>query len=50
MFVLQNYEAERRNRSELEVRCQRLTLELADTKQMIHQGDYRQENYDKVKG
>uniref|UniRef100_A0A670IJM2 Progesterone immunomodulatory binding factor 1 n=1 Tax=Podarcis muralis TaxID=64176 RepID=A0A670IJM2_PODMU len=48
--LMENYEAERRNRSELEVRCQRLTLELADTKQMIHQGDYRQENYDKVKG
>ncbi|XP_074420432.1 progesterone-induced-blocking factor 1 isoform X2 [Larus michahellis] len=45
----ESYEDERRNRSELEVRCQRLTLELADTKQMIQQGDYRQENYDKVK-
>ncbi|KAM9567165.1 progesterone-induced-blocking factor 1 isoform 2-T2 [Guaruba guarouba] len=44
-----SYEDERRSRSELEVRCQRLTLELADTKQMIQQGDYRQENYDKVK-
>ncbi|XP_071662241.1 progesterone-induced-blocking factor 1 isoform X2 [Patagioenas fasciata] len=44
-----SYEDEMRNRSELEVRCQRLTLELADTKQMIQQGDYRQENYDKVK-
>ncbi|KAH0624464.1 hypothetical protein JD844_031927 [Phrynosoma platyrhinos] len=48
--LMENYEAERRNRSELEVRCQRLTLDLADTKQMIQQGDYRQENYDKVKG
>ncbi|XP_061485960.1 progesterone-induced-blocking factor 1 [Rhineura floridana] len=47
--LMENYEAERRNRSELEVRCQRLTLELADTKQMIQQGDYRQENYDKIK-
>uniref|UniRef100_G1NQ01 Progesterone immunomodulatory binding factor 1 n=1 Tax=Meleagris gallopavo TaxID=9103 RepID=G1NQ01_MELGA len=45
----ENYENERRSRSELEVKCQRLTLELADTKQMIQQGDYRQENYDKVK-
>ncbi|XP_061301261.1 progesterone-induced-blocking factor 1 isoform X2 [Pezoporus flaviventris] len=44
-----SYEDERRTRSELEIRCQRLTLELADTKQMIQQGDYRQENYDKVK-
>uniref|UniRef100_A0A8C4UIW5 Progesterone immunomodulatory binding factor 1 n=1 Tax=Falco tinnunculus TaxID=100819 RepID=A0A8C4UIW5_FALTI len=47
--LTESYEEERRNRSELEVRCQRLTLELADTKQMIQQGDYRQENYDKVK-
>ncbi|XP_039570550.1 progesterone-induced-blocking factor 1 isoform X2 [Passer montanus] len=44
-----SYEDERRSRSELEVRCQRLTLELADTKQLIQQGDYRQQNYDKVK-
>uniref|UniRef100_A0A674GYD5 Progesterone immunomodulatory binding factor 1 n=1 Tax=Taeniopygia guttata TaxID=59729 RepID=A0A674GYD5_TAEGU len=43
------YEDERRSRSELEVRCQRLTLELADTKQLIQQGDYRLQNYDKVK-
>ncbi|XP_035176634.1 progesterone-induced-blocking factor 1 isoform X1 [Oxyura jamaicensis] len=47
--VMESYEDERRSRSELEVRCQRLTLELADTKQMIQQADYRQENYDKVK-
>ncbi|XP_042312486.1 progesterone-induced-blocking factor 1 [Sceloporus undulatus] len=47
--LMESYEAERRSRSELEVRCQRLTLDLADTKQMIQQGDYRQENYDKVK-
>ncbi|NXK87724.1 PIBF1 factor, partial [Formicarius rufipectus] len=47
--LTENYEDERKSRSELEVRCQRLTLELADTKQMIQQGDYRQENYDKVK-
>ncbi|KFU94052.1 Progesterone-induced-blocking factor 1, partial [Chaetura pelagica] len=47
--LTESYEEERRSRSELEVRCQRLTLELADTKQMIQQGDYRQENYDKVK-
>ncbi|XP_068785759.1 progesterone-induced-blocking factor 1 isoform X2 [Struthio camelus] len=47
--LTESYEDERRIRSDLEVRCQRLTLELADTKQMIQQGDYRQENYDKVK-
>ncbi|XP_040847233.1 progesterone-induced-blocking factor 1 [Ochotona curzoniae] len=42
-------EEDRRNYSELQIRCQRLALELADTKQLIKQGDYRQENYDKVK-
>ncbi|NXY05258.1 PIBF1 factor, partial [Pteruthius melanotis] len=47
--LTESYEDERRSRSELEVRCQRLTLELADTKQLIQQGDYKQENYDKVK-
>ncbi|NXK37615.1 PIBF1 factor, partial [Piprites chloris] len=47
--LTESYEDERKSRSELEVRCQRLTLELADTKQMIQQGDYRKENYDKVK-
>nr|XP_021403687.1 progesterone-induced-blocking factor 1 isoform X1 [Lonchura striata domestica]XP_021403688.1 progesterone-induced-blocking factor 1 isoform X1 [Lonchura striata domestica]XP_021403689.1 progesterone-induced-blocking factor 1 isoform X1 [Lonchura striata domestica] len=47
--LTESYEDERRSRSELEVRCQRLTLELADTKQLIQQGDYRLQNYDKVK-
>ncbi|XP_065600111.1 progesterone-induced-blocking factor 1 [Cyrtonyx montezumae] len=47
--LTESYEDERRSRSDLEVKCQRLILELADTKQMIQQGDYRQENYDKVK-
>ncbi|XP_064360836.1 progesterone-induced-blocking factor 1 isoform X2 [Dromaius novaehollandiae] len=47
--LTESYEDERRIRSDLEVRCQRLTLELADTKRMIQQGDYRQENYGKVK-
>uniref|UniRef100_A0A8C3Y2B7 Progesterone immunomodulatory binding factor 1 n=1 Tax=Catharus ustulatus TaxID=91951 RepID=A0A8C3Y2B7_CATUS len=47
--LAESYEDERKSRSELEVRCQRLTLELADTKQLIQQGDYRQQNYDKVK-
>ncbi|XP_052046764.1 progesterone-induced-blocking factor 1 isoform X2 [Apodemus sylvaticus] len=42
-------EEDRRSNSELLTRCQRLTLELADTKQLVQQGDYRQENYDKVK-
>ncbi|XP_053311389.1 progesterone-induced-blocking factor 1 [Spea bombifrons] len=47
--LMESYEEERRCRSELEVRCQRLTLQLADTKQLIQQGDYKLENYDKVK-
>ncbi|NWX87547.1 PIBF1 factor, partial [Nothoprocta ornata] len=47
--LTESYEEERRIRSDAEVRCQRLALELADTKRMIQQGDYRQENYDKVK-
>ncbi|XP_029458880.1 progesterone-induced-blocking factor 1 isoform X2 [Rhinatrema bivittatum] len=47
--LLGSYEEERKSRSELEVRCQRLALELADTKQLIQRGDYKQENYDKVK-
>uniref|UniRef100_A0A8C2G4J7 Progesterone immunomodulatory binding factor 1 n=1 Tax=Cyprinus carpio TaxID=7962 RepID=A0A8C2G4J7_CYPCA len=44
-----NYEEERRARSELEIRCQRLALELADTKQLIQDGDYKRENYEKIK-
>ncbi|KAM6178035.1 progesterone-induced-blocking factor 1 [Rhynchocyon petersi] len=47
--LTETYEDGRRHYSELQNRCQRLTLELADTKQLIQQGDYRQENYDKVK-
>ncbi|KAM5147558.1 progesterone-induced-blocking factor 1 isoform 4-T4 [Callospermophilus lateralis] len=47
--LTETYEEDRRNYSELQIRCQRLALELADTKQLIRQGDYRQENYDKVK-
>ncbi|XP_018423933.1 PREDICTED: progesterone-induced-blocking factor 1 [Nanorana parkeri] len=47
--AMQNYEEERRSRSDLDTRCQRLTLQLADTKQLIHQGDYKIENYDEVK-
>ncbi|MBN3308178.1 PIBF1 factor, partial [Amia calva] len=47
--IMEGYEEERRMRSELEIRSQRLTLELADTKQLIQEGDYKRENYDKVK-
>ncbi|XP_062958916.1 progesterone-induced-blocking factor 1 isoform X1 [Cynocephalus volans] len=47
--LTETYEKDRRNYSELQIRCQRLALELADTKQLIQQGDYRQQNYDKVK-
>lgn len=48
-FFFKSYEEERRIRSDLEIRCQRLTLELADTKQLIHEGDFKRENYNKVK-
>ncbi|XP_012497607.1 PREDICTED: progesterone-induced-blocking factor 1, partial [Propithecus coquereli] len=47
--LTETYEEDRRNYSELQIRCQRLALELADTKQLIQQGDYHQENYGKVK-
>ncbi|NP_001003575.1 progesterone-induced-blocking factor 1 [Danio rerio] len=47
--LMESYEEERRARSELEIRCQRLTLELADTKQLTQEGDYKRENYDKIK-
>ncbi|KPP60528.1 progesterone-induced-blocking factor 1-like, partial [Scleropages formosus] len=46
--LMESYEEERRVRSELEIRCQRLTLELADTKQLIQEGDFKRENYSKV--
>ena len=45
----QSYEEERRLRSELELRSQRLTLELADTKQQIQEGDFRRDNYPNIK-
>ncbi|KAM6956355.1 progesterone-induced-blocking factor 1 [Aplochiton taeniatus] len=47
--LMESYEEERRLRSELELRCQRLTLDLADTKQMIQEGDYRRDNYPNLK-
>ncbi|XP_046886881.1 progesterone-induced-blocking factor 1 [Hypomesus transpacificus] len=47
--LMESYEEERRMRSELEIRSQRLTLELADTKQLIQDGDYRRDNYSTVK-
>ncbi|KAL1021668.1 hypothetical protein UPYG_G00016330 [Umbra pygmaea] len=48
--LMESYEEERRVRSELQMRTQRLTMELADTKQLIQEGDYKRENYSKVKG
>ncbi|KAI8510465.1 Progesterone-induced-blocking factor 1 [Branchiostoma belcheri] len=45
----QNLKVEKQGRSDAEVKCQRLTLELADTKSQIQQGDYKRENYDRVK-
>ncbi|XP_061692364.1 progesterone-induced-blocking factor 1 [Syngnathoides biaculeatus] len=47
--LMESYEDERRLRTELELRSQRLTLELADTKQHIQDGDYRRENYPNIK-
>uniref|UniRef100_A0A8C3AN54 Progesterone immunomodulatory binding factor 1 n=1 Tax=Cyclopterus lumpus TaxID=8103 RepID=A0A8C3AN54_CYCLU len=47
--LMESYEEERRLRTELELRSQRLTLELADTKQQIQEGDYRRENYPAIK-
>ncbi|XP_037127224.1 progesterone-induced-blocking factor 1 isoform X2 [Syngnathus acus] len=47
--LMESYEEERRLRTEMELRSQRLTLELADTKQHIQDGDYRRENYPNVK-
>uniref|UniRef100_UPI003AAAC633 progesterone-induced-blocking factor 1 n=1 Tax=Centroberyx gerrardi TaxID=166262 RepID=UPI003AAAC633 len=47
--LMESYEEERRLRTELELRSQRLTLELADTKQQIQEGDYRRDNYPSLK-
>uniref|UniRef100_A0A8C5CKM8 Progesterone immunomodulatory binding factor 1 n=1 Tax=Gadus morhua TaxID=8049 RepID=A0A8C5CKM8_GADMO len=47
--LMESYDEERRLRTELEMRCQRLTLDLADTKQNIQEGDYRRENYPSLK-
>uniref|UniRef100_A0A672H470 Progesterone immunomodulatory binding factor 1 n=1 Tax=Salarias fasciatus TaxID=181472 RepID=A0A672H470_SALFA len=47
--LMESYEEERRLRSELELRSQRLTLQLADAKQQIQEGDYRRENYPNIK-
>uniref|UniRef100_A0A1A8KE47 Progesterone immunomodulatory binding factor 1 n=1 Tax=Nothobranchius kuhntae TaxID=321403 RepID=A0A1A8KE47_NOTKU len=47
--LMESYDEERRLRSELELRSQRLTLELADTKQLIQEGDYRRDNYPNIK-
>ncbi|XP_077469220.1 progesterone-induced-blocking factor 1 isoform X2 [Stigmatopora argus] len=47
--MMERYEEERRVRTEMELRSQRLTIELADTKQHIQDGDYRRENYPNIK-
>lgn len=47
--LMESYEDERRLRAELELRCQKVTLELADTKQHIQEGDYRRENYPTIR-
>uniref|UniRef100_A0A674BWH2 Progesterone immunomodulatory binding factor 1 n=1 Tax=Salmo trutta TaxID=8032 RepID=A0A674BWH2_SALTR len=46
---INSYEEERRARSELEIRNQRLTLELADTKRLIQEGDFKRDNYSNIK-
>ncbi|XP_055083123.1 progesterone-induced-blocking factor 1 isoform X2 [Periophthalmus magnuspinnatus] len=47
--LMESYEEERHLRAELEIRCQKLTLDLADTKQLIQEGDYRKENYPTIR-
>uniref|UniRef100_A0A674BUU1 Progesterone immunomodulatory binding factor 1 n=3 Tax=Salmo trutta TaxID=8032 RepID=A0A674BUU1_SALTR len=47
--LMKSYEEERRARSELEIRNQRLTLELADTKRLIQEGDFKRDNYSNIK-
>ncbi|XP_022061964.1 progesterone-induced-blocking factor 1 [Acanthochromis polyacanthus] len=47
--LMESYEEERRLRTDLELRSQRLALELGDTKQQIQEGDYRRENYPYIK-
>ncbi|KAK2824439.1 hypothetical protein Q5P01_021614 [Channa striata] len=47
--LMESYEEERRLRTELELRSQRLTLELADTRQQIQEGDYRRDTYPNIK-
>ncbi|XP_042169464.1 progesterone-induced-blocking factor 1-like [Oncorhynchus tshawytscha] len=49
MQCVVSYEEERRVRSELEIRNQRLTLELADTKGLIQEGDFKRDNYSNIK-
>uniref|UniRef100_A0A3Q3KDL0 Progesterone immunomodulatory binding factor 1 n=1 Tax=Monopterus albus TaxID=43700 RepID=A0A3Q3KDL0_MONAL len=46
---LDTHRTQMRALMELELRSQRLTLELADTKQQIQEGDYRRENYPNIK-
>ncbi|XP_038149790.1 progesterone-induced-blocking factor 1 [Cyprinodon tularosa] len=48
-LLMESYEEERRLRADLELRSQRLTLELADTKQHIQEGDYRRDNYPNIR-
>ncbi|XP_034040113.1 progesterone-induced-blocking factor 1 isoform X2 [Thalassophryne amazonica] len=47
--LMESYDEERRLRTELELRSQRLTLEIADTKQHIQEGDFRRDNYPVIK-
>ncbi|XP_071481297.1 progesterone-induced-blocking factor 1-like [Diadema antillarum] len=47
--LLEAFEKEQKLKRDLEVNCQRLTLEVANLKSAQNQDDYRRENYDRVK-
>ncbi|XP_033100257.1 progesterone-induced-blocking factor 1-like [Anneissia japonica] len=45
----ENLNAEHRERVHLETQSRKLTLELTDVKSSIQQGDYKKENYDRIR-
>ncbi len=48
-FNFQFYDEEKRKNEDLSTQNQKLGLALADTKSQVQQGDYKIENYDRVK-
>ena len=48
-MLLKEFSEEKQKHNKLQLQHQKLTLELADTKSQVHQGDYKIENYDIVK-